>query len=86
MIDKETLQFDQLEEYRIPFNIYDILPGFKSTFIDTDASTINNNIFKINAPRDVSVHVPKIFIRGIETIHHYDGILPDPVPGEKEIS
>ena len=32
---KNTLQFDQLEEYRIPFNIYDILPGFKSTFIDT---------------------------------------------------
>ena len=83
VIDKETLQFDQLEEYRIPFNIYDILPGFKSTFIDTDASIINSNIFNINAPRDVFVHVPKIFIRGIETIHHYDGILPDPVPGNQ---
>ena len=83
VIDKETLQFDQLEEYRIPFNIYDILPGFKSTFVDTDASTINNNIFKINAPRDVYVHVPKVYIRGIETIHHYDGILPDLVSGEQ---
>ena len=83
VIDKETLRFDQLEEYRIPFNIYDILPGFKSTFIDTDATTINNNIFKINAPRDVTVHVPKIYIRGIETIHHYDGILPDSVPDKQ---
>ena len=47
-----------------------------------DSTTINNNIFKINAPRDVSVHVPKIYIRGIETIHHYDGILPNPIPKE----
>lgn len=67
-IDKETLQFDQLNGYDMPFNIYDILPGFKSTFIDTDATTINNNIFKTNAPRDVFIHVPKIFITGIETI------------------
>ena len=71
VINKETLRFDQLVEYKIPFKIYDILPGFKSTFIDTASSTINYSIFKINAPRDVMVHVPKIFIRGIETIHHY---------------
>ena len=82
VIKKETLRFDQLVEYEIPFKIYDILPGFKSTFIDTASSTINNNIFKTNAPRDVMVHVPKIFITGIETIHHYNGILPNPLPKE----
>lgn len=84
-IDKEVLYFDQLDGFEIPFKIYDILPGFKSTFIDTDAEKINKNIFKINAPRDVFVHVPKIFITGIETIHHYDGILPNPLPDEDEL-
>lgn len=82
MINKEALRFDQLTDYKIPFKIYDVLPGFKSTFIDTTSSVINSSIFKVNAPRDVMVHVPKIFIRGIETIHHYDGILPDPLPKE----
>lgn len=77
VIDKETVQFDQLSDDIIPFNIYDILPGFKSTFIDTDSSTINENIFKTNAPRDVYIHVPKIFITGIATIHRYDGITSD---------
>lgn len=79
IIDKETIRFDQLEEYRVAFNIYDILPGFKSTFIDTDASIINNNVFKYNAPRDVYVHVPKVFITGIETIHRYQGVIPDQI-------
>ena len=82
VIDKETLQFDQLVEYRIPFHIYDILPGFKSTFIDTkDTETINKNIFKNNATYDVSVYVPKIYITGIETIHRYEeDLLPNPLP------
>lgn len=82
VIDKETLQFDQLEEIHIPFNIYDLLPGFKSTFIDTQADTLNNNIFKNNANRDIQIHVPKIYITGISTIHHYNGILPDPTSSQ----
>lgn len=75
VIDKGVLQMDQLEEYRIPFHSYEILPGFTSTFIDTTDSTINNNIFKNNAPRDVNVYVPKMFITGIETIHRYEGVV-----------
>lgn len=82
VIKKETLRFDQIIPYEFPFKIYDILPGFKSTFIDTPASTINTSVFQINAPRDVMIHVPKIFIKGIETIHHYSGILPGPLPKE----
>lgn len=82
VINEGTLRFDQLETYEIPFNIYDLLPGFKSTFIDTNAATLNNNIFMNNANRDIQIHVPKIYITGITTIHHYSGILPDPTSSQ----
>ncbi|WP_077214971.1 hypothetical protein [Bacillus dakarensis] len=86
VINKETLRFDQLEDYVIPFQIYDILPGFKSTFIDTDADILNEHVYMNNANRDIFVHVPKIFISSIETIHHYEGILPEDSNEDDDIS
>ncbi|OKL37643.1 hypothetical protein [Domibacillus mangrovi] len=82
VIDKDTLRFDQLEEYRIPFKSYELLPGLKSTFLDTQADIINENIFKQNAPRDVSVHVPDIFIQAIETIHLQQLVPDHPIEDE----
>lgn len=75
VIEKESLQFDQLNEIRLPFYLYDILPGFDSTFVKSNSSIINNNIFKYNAPRDVVVHIPTRIITEIETIHRYDGLI-----------
>ncbi|PAQ13344.1 hypothetical protein CD798_15630 [Bacillaceae bacterium SAOS 7] len=77
VIEKETLRFDQLSDYVLPFKIYDLLPGFKSTFIDTPATDLNKYVLKNNAPRDVFVHIPKMFVQEIQTIHHQtliDGI------------
>lgn len=81
VIPRETLAYNQLVEYRLPFNIYESLPGFKSTFMDNDATVINK-IFQDNAPRDIYIHVPKQYITGIETIHRYQG----PVPGRETVS
>lgn len=76
IIKKEVLYFDQLKDYEFPFKVYDLMPGFKSTFVDTNAKTINEQIFMNNAPRDIFIHVPKFYMTKIETIHRYQGVLP----------
>lgn len=68
------LHFDQLETYRLPFKLYEILPGFESVFINTDSETINLNVLKNNSYRDIKVYIPKIYLTGIETIHRYKGV------------
>lgn len=75
-IAKDTLYFDQLTAYEFPFQFYDLLPGFESTFITGDKSElINKNIFKHNAPRDVKIHIPKMYLTKIETIHRNTGVV-----------
>ena len=64
--------------YTFPFNIYDLLPGFQSTFTLNDASILNNNIFKNNSPRDVFIYLPAQYMTKIETIHKYDGVVNKP--------
>jgi len=64
----------QTKSYTLPFEIYEVLPGFKSIFVDNSETLINNNIFKYTAPRDVNIHVPKAYLTKIETIHRYEGV------------
>lgn len=64
----------QTNDYTLPFEIYEVLPGFKSIFVDNSETLINNNIFKHTAPRDVNIHIPKAYLTKIETIHRYEGI------------
>lgn len=73
-----NLHFDQTETYRFPFKLYEVLPGFESVFIKSPAEVVNRNILKNNSYRDVYVHVPKMYLTGIETIHRYKGLVdPD---------
>lgn len=75
VIEKDAkLHFDQLETYRLPFKLYEILPGFESVFINTSAETVNLNVLKNNSYRDIKVYIPKIYLTGIETIHRYKGV------------
>lgn len=73
-----NLHFDQTKTYRFPFKLYEVLPGFESVFIKSSAEVVNRNILKNNSYRDVYVHVPKMYLTGIETIHRYKGLVdPD---------
>lgn len=65
-----------LEPYKIPFSMLDILPGFKTTFLDSNPITINQFVFKDNPPREIMIEVPNIFMTQIETIHRYSGLDP----------
>lgn len=76
-VDKETFYFDQTSEYVFPFKIYDLLPGFNAVFANkNNMKLINENIFRHNAPRDVMLYLPKLYINKIETIHRTNGIIP----------
>jgi hypothetical protein len=75
-IPENTVRPDQTEAFELPLNIFDITPGFYSTFIVADADAINDVVFKYNAPRDINVHIPKAYITDIETIHRYEGLVP----------
>lgn len=78
IIKEGSLHQNHIEDFKLPFTISDLLPGFKSIFMDiADPDVINNRIFKYNAPRDITVHVPQMYIEKIETIHRYDGWVPD---------
>ena len=68
------LHFDQLTDYVLPFKIYEVLPGFESVFIQTPAETINMNVLKNNSYRDIAIHIPKMYLTSIETIHRYKGV------------
>lgn len=70
-----NLHFDQTEDYRLPFQLYEALPGFESIFIQSSAEKVNQNILKNNSYRDIMVHIPKIYLTGIETIHRYKGLV-----------
>lgn len=70
-----NLHFDQTADYRLPFKLYEVLPGFESVFIQSPAEVVNQNILKNNSYRDVKIHVPKMYLTGIETIHRYKGII-----------
>lgn len=70
-----NLHFDQTEEYRLPFKLYEALPGFESVFIQSPAEKVNQNILKNNSYRDIVVHIPKMYLTGIETIHRYKGLV-----------
>ena len=76
VIEKDAkLHFDQLEDYHLPFKLYEVLPGFESVFIHTSAETMNENILKKNnSYRDITVYVPKMYLTGIETLHRYKGV------------
>lgn len=81
VIEKDAkLHFDQLTKYELPFKLHEILPGFESVFIKTTQQVINENVLKNNAPMDIAVHVPKLYLTGITTTHRYKGIadLPNP--------
>lgn len=76
VIEKAVLRFDQTEEYVLPFEMFDVLPGFKAVFLDNgNAADINNKIFKNNPPRDIIVHVPQMYLEEIKTLHRFDGIV-----------
>src|SRR5690606_14480569 len=63
VIEKDAkLHFDQLTDYRLPFKLYEVLPGFESLFIKTSAETVNMNVLKNNSYRDIDVHVPKMYL------------------------
>ncbi|PSL48435.1 hypothetical protein B0H94_10435 [Salsuginibacillus halophilus] len=62
-----------VEGYQIPFQLHDIIPGFKSTLMDADEDTANA-ILDGNPPVDINIHVPEMFMTNIETIHRYAGI------------
>ncbi|MEK4384787.1 pectate lyase-like adhesive domain-containing protein [Solibacillus sp. FSL W7-1464] len=70
------LYVGQAEDLELPFAIHDILPGFKSVFLDLPASEIESKVFINNAPRDIFVHIPKYYLNKIETIHRYKGVVP----------
>lgn len=75
VIEKDAkLHFDQLQDYEIPFNIYEVLPGFESIFVKSSTELINNKILKHNAAIDVAIHVPKMYLTEIKTTHRYKGI------------
>ncbi|PIC58291.1 hypothetical protein CSV80_05855 [Sporosarcina sp. P12(2017)] len=77
-VEKETFYFDQTSEYVFPFKVYDVLPSFHSVFATTsNMKLINENIFKTNAPRDVKLYLPKLYVNKIETIHRADGMVQD---------
>ena len=77
-VEKETFYFDQTAEYVFPFKVYDLLPSFHSVFATTsNMKLINENIFTTNAPRDVKLYVPKLYVNKIETIHRTDGMVQD---------
>lgn len=81
VIEKDAkLHFDQLTKYELPFKLHEILPGFESVFIKTTQQVINENVLKNNAPMDIAVHIPKLYLTGITTTHRYKGIadLPNP--------
>lgn len=77
-VDKETFYFDQTSEYIFPFKVYDLLPSFNSVFANTtNMKLINENIFNTNAPRDVNLYLPKLYLSKIETIHRTNGVIED---------
>lgn len=77
-VEKETFYFDQTSEYVFPFKVYDVLPSFHSVFATTsNMKLINENIFNTNAPRDVKLYLPKLYVNKIETIHRADGMVQD---------
>jgi hypothetical protein len=68
-----TLRFtnySQLDPYTINFNIKDINPGFKTTFIDnTDSDTINEIFYAGNTSEDIKLVVPQRYITGVNVLH-----------------
>lgn len=78
VIPAGKLYYDQLTAYEFPFEFHELLPGFGTIFANnSNAELINNKIFVNNAPRDVAVYLPKMYISKIETIHRSNGVLPD---------
>ncbi|ADH98468.1 pectate lyase-like adhesive domain-containing protein [Salisediminibacterium selenitireducens] len=63
-----------VEDYRLPFSMDDILPGFKTIFIDSTEAAVNRNVLSSNSPREVNIHIPPVYMTEIETIHRYEGI------------
>ncbi|WP_153730442.1 hypothetical protein [Sporosarcina obsidiansis] len=86
VIKEGSLYFDHLTDYDLPFKIYDLLPGFESTFVTNgNAELINNNIFKHNEPRQVLIQIPPVYMTKIETIHRYKGVT-DPTKNAPNLS
>lgn len=75
VIEKDAnLHFDQLTDYILPFSIEEVLPGFESIFVNSSLETINNRIMKHNAPMDIEIHIPKVYLTEIITSHRYKGV------------
>lgn len=74
-IDYQLIIENGGEKYVFPFAIHDVLPGFKSVFLDLSADQINDLVFLQNAPRDILVYIPKYHITKIETIHRNEGVV-----------
>ncbi|MFT5871812.1 MAG: hypothetical protein ACI8WT_000736 [Clostridium sp.] len=77
-IEKDALVFRNytpLMDFILPFASTDFASGFQSIFMNNTAANINENIFNYNAPRDISIYVPKKYITSIETIHKKDGLI-----------
>jgi hypothetical protein len=67
--------YQQLDTFVIPFSLFDIEPGFRSTFVSPILGSESvNALFKQNAPRDISIVVPKLRFKNIKTLHRYKGL------------
>jgi len=80
VIPPKTLHKNQIREHRLPFKIYEVTPGFKDTIIKTDSEVLNEEVFRWNAPRDINIYVPEIYIREIESIHRQEGRISEDDP------
>ena len=69
------LYLGQAGDLVFPFAIHDVLPGFKSVFLDLPYNDIDSKVFVKNPPRDIYVHIPKYYLTKIETIHRYKGVV-----------
>lgn len=70
--------YKQLDTFEMPFKMHDIETGFRSTFIEPiEREVAINQILKNNAPRDIQIVVPTLYVNQIRTIHKYEGLLPE---------
>ncbi len=50
--------------------------GFKRTLLDGSVTSINQ-LFNNYGPRNIAIKVPKVYIEKVETVHRYQGLVPE---------